>query len=86
MFRSAQHDSYSQVVPLQQIELRAFRCGVGKTHAKADEAHRFSRAVEGFRKQRAKILLRRCKPGALGGRAREIVKLQFHENFRGLAR
>ncbi len=29
---------------------------------------------------------RGCKTRALGSRAREIVKLQFHENFRGLAR
>ena len=86
MFRSAQHDSLSQVVPLQQIELRAFRCGVGKTHAKADEAHRFSRAVEGFIEQSAKILQRWRKARSLGGCSCEIAELQFYENFRDLAR
>ncbi len=71
---------------LQQIHLCAFRRCLCKTHAKADEAHGFSRAVEGLRKQRAKILQRRCKPGALGGGACEIVELQFYENLRDVAR
>src|SRR5437868_12028860 len=77
MFPSAQHDSYSQVVPLQQTHLCVFGHGVGKTHAKADETHRFSCAAEGFFEQSAKIFQCRRKACALGGRTCEIVELQL---------
>src|SRR5437588_3483994 len=86
MFPSAQHDSYSQVVPLQQTHLCVFGHGVGKTHAKADETHRFSCAAEGFFEQSAKIFQCRRKARALGGRTCEIVELQFYENLRDVAR
>lgn len=38
-------------LPLQQIELGVFRCGLGKADAKADQAHRFSSTSECFGEQ-----------------------------------
>ena len=72
-------------LPLQQIHLGAFRRGFGEANADADEADRFPRATEAFFEQWAKMFQRGRKARALGGCAREIVELQFHENFRDLA-
>src|SRR5438046_10506910 len=80
MFRSAQHDSYSQIVPLQQIQLCGFRHCLRKTNADADEAHGFSSAGKSFRKQRAKILQSKRETRALGSRPCEIVEFQFPDN------
>ncbi len=42
--------------PLQQIHLGVLRCGLGKSDAKADQAHGFSSAGKCFGEEGAEIL------------------------------
>src|SRR5712691_4803137 len=70
---------------LQQRDLSFGRRSFRKTNAETDEANWFARPPKCFRKERAEIGQGRGKAGALGSCAREIMKLQFYENFPDLA-
>ena len=80
-------ETADQIAPrLQKLELHVVRrCEFGKANADAHQTHAFASARECLDQKRAVIFERRRKPGALHGRAREISKLQFHENFRDLS-